>query len=68
MKLLNQESVLLRISTPHSAVPVYAEECGVRFFELFFILESHKKVKYLFIAPKARQILHKTAQRALSTM
>ncbi len=32
------------------------------------ILESHKKVKNLFIAPKARQILHKTTQRALSTM
>ena len=32
------------------------------------ILESHKKDKNLFIAPKARQILHKTTQRALSTM
>ena len=32
------------------------------------ILESHKKVKTLFIALKARQILHKTTQRALSTM
>ena len=32
------------------------------------ILESHKKVKNLFIALKARQILHKTTQRALSTM
>ena len=29
-----------------------------------FILESDKKVKNLFIAPKARQILHETAQRA----
>ena len=27
-----------------------------------------KRLKNLFIAPKARQILHKTAQRALSTM
>ena len=31
-----------------------------------FIPESDKKVKKLFIAPKARQILHKTAQRALA--
>ena len=28
------------------------------------ILESDKKVKNLFIAPKARQILHEVAQRA----
>ena len=30
------------------------------------ILESDKKVKNLFIAPKARQILHETSQRALA--
>ena len=30
------------------------------------ILESDKKVKNLFIAPKARQILHETLQRALA--
>ena len=36
--------------------------------EYNLILESVKKVKNLFIAPKARQILHETAQRALSTM
>ena len=32
------------------------------------ILESDKKVQNLFIAPEARQILHETPQRALSTM
>ena len=35
------------------------------FFDLL-ILESDKKVKNLFIAPKARQILHETLQRALA--
>ena len=30
------------------------------------ILESHKKVKNLFIAPRARQILHETAQHAFA--
>ena len=31
-----------------------------------FILESVKKLEKLFIAPKARQILHETAHRALA--
>ena len=33
---------------------------------IFFILESVKKLEKLFIAPKARQILHETAQRAFA--
>ena len=31
-----------------------------------FILESVKKLEKLFIAPKARQILHETAHRAFA--
>ena len=33
---------------------------------IFFILESVKKLEKLFIAPKARQILHETAHRAFA--
>jgi len=33
---------------------------------IYFILESVKKLEKLFIAPKARQILHETAQRAFA--
>ena len=33
---------------------------------IFFILESLKKLEKLFIAPKARQILHETAHRAFA--
>ena len=46
--------------------PMATGRTPCRHFYVPFILESVKKLEKLFIAPKARQILHETAHRALA--